>query len=109
MILHVISNILFLMVSYYAVVYFFGTYVYELPTHQCPFCMLQSEYHYVGYLIWVSLLLGTFFGINSSILKLLLNKEIKSVYNISLVFNALFVFTCSLYVTLFYFNNGVFL
>ncbi|MEA2110960.1 MAG: hypothetical protein U9P71_02815 [Campylobacterota bacterium] len=107
--LHVIANILFLMVSYYAVIYFFGTYVYEIPTHQCPFCMLQSEYHYMGYLIWISLLLGTFFGINSSALQLLLNKEMKSVYNISLIFNLLFVFTCSLYVALFYFNNGVFL
>jgi hypothetical protein len=107
--LHIVVNILFLILSYYAVVYFFGTYVYELPTHKCPFCMMQSEYHYVGYLIWITLLLGTFFGINSSMLTLLLKKEIKSVYNISLVFNALFVFTCSFYVALFYIQNGVFL
>ncbi len=107
--LHTISNLLFLMVSYYAIVYFFGTYVYELPSHQCPFCMLQIEYYYVGYLIWGSLLLGTFFGLNSSILKLTLNKKLKRVYNLSLVFNTLFVFTCSFYVALYYFHNGVFL
>jgi hypothetical protein len=107
--LHVVVNTLFLITSYYAVVYFFGTYVYELPTHQCPFCMMQSEYHYIGYAIWITLLLGTFFGINSSMLSLLLKKERKSVYNISLVFNTLFVFTCSFYVVIFYIRNGVFL
>jgi hypothetical protein len=107
--LHMLSNMMFLATSYYAIVYFFGTYVYELPTHQCPFCMLQHEYYYTGYLIWSSLFLGTFFGLNSSIFQLLLHKELKSVYNLSLVFNTIFVFTCTLYVALFYFNNGVFL
>jgi hypothetical protein len=25
-------------------------------THHCPFCILQREYHYVGYLIYATLL-----------------------------------------------------
>ena len=107
--LHIVANLLFLVVSYYSVVYFFGTYVYELPSHECPFCMLQREYTYVGYLIWGSLLLGTFLGLNSSILKLLTRNELKSVYNLSLVFNTLFVGICTLYVALYYLKNGVFL
>ena len=47
-----VTALLFAVVAYYAVVYFFGTYIYQLPTHQCPFCMLQDHYYYVGYLIW---------------------------------------------------------
>ncbi|MBJ6723352.1 hypothetical protein [Geomesophilobacter sediminis] len=34
-------------------------YVYELPTHHCPFCLLQREYRYVGYLIYPALLAAT--------------------------------------------------
>jgi len=33
-------------------------YVYELPTHHCPFCLLQREYHWLGYPLYGSLLLG---------------------------------------------------
>lgn len=26
-----------------------SVYIYELPTHHCPFCLLKPEYHFVGY------------------------------------------------------------
>jgi hypothetical protein len=45
-------------VSVAALISFISLYFYELPTHHCPFCILQREYHYVGYLIYVSLLGG---------------------------------------------------
>jgi hypothetical protein len=35
---------------------FFSLYFYELPTHHCPFCILQSQYGYIGYLLYVCLL-----------------------------------------------------
>jgi hypothetical protein len=41
-----------------ALISFISLYFYELPTHHCPFCILQREYHYVGYLIYVTLLVG---------------------------------------------------
>lgn len=104
-----LSNVLFLYVSYYAVVYFFGTYVYELPTHKCPFCMLQKEYFYVGYLIWGTLFLGTFFGTAGAVLKTIMRKEVRSTYEYSVWFNTIFVLLCSLYVVVFYLRNGVFL
>lgn len=34
---------------------FIGLYFYELPTHHCPFCILQKEYGYVGYLLYATL------------------------------------------------------
>lgn len=107
--LNLIFNFLFLYIAYYCVTYFFSTYVYELPTHQCPFCMLQKEYHFIGYFIWSTLFLGTFFGVASYILKTFINKDLEYTYKYSLVFNSIFVFICSFYVIRYYLINGVFL
>uniref|UniRef100_UPI004047A53F hypothetical protein n=1 Tax=Aliarcobacter sp. TaxID=2321116 RepID=UPI004047A53F len=107
--INIIVNFLFLYISYYAITYFFSTYIYELPTHQCPFCMLQKEYHFIGYFIWSTLFLGTFFGVASYILKTFINKDLEYTYKYSLIFNSIFVFICSFYVIRFYFVNGVFL
>ena len=107
--LNLIFNFLFLYIAYYCVTYSFSTYVYELPTHQCPFCMLQKEYHFIGYFIWSTLFLGTFFGVASYILKTFINKDLEYTYKYSLVFNSIFVFICSFYVIRYYLINGVFL
>jgi hypothetical protein len=45
-------------VSVAALVSFISVYFYELPTHHCPFCILQREYHNVGYPIYATLLGG---------------------------------------------------
>lgn len=107
--LNLIINFMFLYIGYYAVTYFFSTYIYQLPTHQCPFCMLQKEYYFVGYFIWGTLFLGTFFGVSSFILKTFINKDLAYTYKYSLIFNTLFVFLCSFYVIRYYLVNGVFL
>jgi hypothetical protein len=49
-------------VSGVAVVSAISLYIYETPTHHCPFDFLQASYHYVGYPIYSSLALGVFFG-----------------------------------------------
>ncbi len=49
-------------VSAAALVSFISVYFYELPTHHCPFCILQGEYHYVGYLIYATLAGGGIAG-----------------------------------------------
>jgi hypothetical protein len=41
-----------------ALISFICLYFYELPTHHCPFCILQKEYGYVGYLLYVALFGG---------------------------------------------------
>ena len=43
-----LSGILFLIAAT-SIFSFISLYVYELPTHHCPFCVLQREYGYVGY------------------------------------------------------------
>ena len=44
-----------LMVSILSILSFISLYFYELPTHHCPFCILQREYGYVGYPLYISL------------------------------------------------------
>ncbi|MDP2893727.1 MAG: hypothetical protein Q8N78_05100, partial [Sulfurimonas sp.] len=75
-------NIIFIPVSLISLILFFGTYIYELPSHHCPFCYLQSDYYYVGYLIYFLLFMGTFYGLVVSFVK-----ETKASYIISLLFN----------------------
>ena len=100
---------LFLYISYYSVVYFFGTYVYELPTHKCPFCMMQKEYSYIGYFIWGSLFLGAFLAIIYDILSIWLKYELIGLKRASTLLMLLFVAINSSYVLLYYLKNGVFL
>ena len=104
-----ITNLFFLYISYYAVTYFFSTYIYELPTHQCPFCMLQKEYYFSGYFIWTTLFLGTFFAICSFIVPKFINKDLDYSFKYSNIFNSIFVFLCTFYLIKYYLINGVFL
>lgn len=43
-------------------------YTYELPTHRCPFCLLQREYGYVGYLLYLTLIVGVLGGLGGGLL-----------------------------------------
>ncbi len=53
----------FFLVSLVSMVSFISVYFYELPTHHCPFCVLQGEYHYVGYPLYLALLGATIAGL----------------------------------------------
>ena len=107
--LYMVANILFVYIAYYAVVYFFGTYIYQLPTHKCPFCMLQAEYMYVGYVLWASLFIGSYIGLSDAISTLWLKqKHSKSQKNVTVLLS-FFVLLCTAYVAVYYFKNGVFL
>lgn len=46
------------LLSAVALVSVISLYVYELPSHRCPFCLLHGEYRYVGYLLYAGLLGG---------------------------------------------------
>jgi hypothetical protein len=51
-----------------AVVSVISPYVYELPTHHCPFCLLQREYGHLGYPLYGALLLGSVAGAGVALL-----------------------------------------
>jgi hypothetical protein len=108
-VMSIISSVLFGIIAYYAVVYFFGTYIYELPTHLCPFCMLQDHYYYVGYLLWGLLFLGIFLTIDAAIMQSFFKQPSNTLKRISLLFLTVFVLLCSAYVSVYYFKNGVLL
>ena len=55
-------------VSIAALISFISLYFYELPTHHCPFCILQEGYWYVGYVIYLLLLTGAVTGMGVGIL-----------------------------------------
>ena len=108
-VMSIVTSILFGVIAYYSVVYFFGTYIYELPTHLCPFCMLQDHYFYVGYLLWGLLLLGVFLSIDAAIMQSFFRQPAKKLKRISLLLLSVFVLLCSAYVGVYYFKNGVLL
>jgi hypothetical protein len=56
-------SLLVLAVSLASVVSFLSLYVYELPTHHCPFDMLQRQYSFIGYPIYIFLFAAVVFGL----------------------------------------------
>lgn len=103
------ANIIFLFVSYFAVTYFFSIYIYILPNHQCPFCILESDYYFIGYFIWIALFLGVFFGISPYIVESIINKQDTKLLKYSTFFNTIVTLICTYYVLIYYIQNGVFL
>jgi len=106
--LFAILNIAFLIISLIALISFFGTYIYELPTHHCPFCFMQRDYYFVGYFIYTFLFIGTFYGIRSGVMQILGETTNKSLA-ISLLFDTLFVLLVSTYPIVYFIRNGVWL
>jgi hypothetical protein len=52
----------FFILALTSILSFISVYIYQLPTHHCPFCLLQREYGYVGYPLYVSLFIGGIAG-----------------------------------------------
>jgi len=53
----------FFLTAVIALISFISLYFYELPTHHCPFCILQEEYGYIGYLLYGCLIGGFISGV----------------------------------------------
>lgn len=72
-VIYSLAWLLFFIVSLVAVTVFFSSYIYAMPSHRCPFDILQAEYNYIGFPIYLSLLGGTYFGISCVIIQLVCN------------------------------------
>jgi len=46
-------------------------YIYAMPNHRCPFCLLKPEYNYIGLGIYFTLVGGAFFGTSTGVAALL--------------------------------------
>ncbi len=53
---------LFFVISIWVIINVFSSYIYAMPSHRCPFDILQSEYNFIGYPIYLTLFLATFLG-----------------------------------------------
>ncbi len=54
--------------SIVALISFISIYIYELPTHHCPFCILHQEYGYIGYPLYTALLVSAVFGMGTGLI-----------------------------------------
>jgi len=108
--LYGIFSMIFVVISVYALIYFFSPYIYELPTHKCPFCILQVDYYYIGYLLYFFLLCGAFYGTSLFFLHKVIDeqKKIKWVRNSIFMFS-FYLLIIFLYVISYYLRNGVWL
>jgi hypothetical protein len=61
-------SVLAFAVSVAAIISFISLYVYELPTHHCPFCILQREYDFIGYPMYGLLFTGVIAGVGLGLL-----------------------------------------
>ncbi len=58
-----LAGAIFFVTSLISVISFISLYIYELPTHHCPFDLLQQNYGFIGYPLYVGLFVGTLFSI----------------------------------------------
>jgi hypothetical protein len=100
-----ILNILFLITSIVSLISFFSTYIYELPTHHCPFCLLQKDYYYIGYILYTLLFLGTLYG-TLTLIKEFLKERADRDYKNSIIFNTLYFIIVISYPILYLIKNG---
>lgn len=56
--------IFFFILSLVVITVVVSSYIYAMPYHHCPFCILKAEYHGWGYPIYLSLFFAVFSGIS---------------------------------------------
>lgn len=62
------------MVSIASIISSISLYIYELPSHHCPFCILQHEYGYIGYALYLLIFIQTITGLGVGLLHMFRNK-----------------------------------
>ena len=55
----------FLGLATVAIITVFSSYIYAMPYHNCPFCILKPEYHYIGFALYFTLIPASFFGLST--------------------------------------------
>ncbi|MBO8086558.1 MAG: hypothetical protein J7D61_11020 [Marichromatium sp.] len=104
-----VSALAWMAISIHALIRIFSPYVYELPTHMCPFCLLQQEYYFVGYLVYILLFLGALGGTLVLSAALLKRPSQNLWYNLSIICNTLLFLLLCAYPLSYVWRNGVWL
>ncbi len=58
-----LANAVLFPLSILALISYISPYIYELPAHHCPFCILHGEYGFVGYPLYLAFLAGGVTGL----------------------------------------------
>jgi hypothetical protein len=91
-------------VSIASIISFIALYFYEIPTHHCPFDIIQKDYHFIGYPVYISLFTGVIFGMITGIfepikkivsLKSIIEKYQKKWTVLSIILISIFTVICS--------------
>jgi hypothetical protein len=94
----------FFLLALMAVTTVFSSYIYAMPFHKCPFCILKPQYNYIGFLLYLPLFVGAFLGMSVVVAEPLASLEglgevvprfQKRAVALSLAFLLLFVATAS--------------
>ena len=62
------ANSIAFMVSVVALISYVSIYIYELPTHHCPFDILQAAYNFIGYPLYAGLFGGAVTGMGVGVI-----------------------------------------
>ncbi len=62
------GSVLFFPAGLWIITTFVSPYVYAMPYHRCPFCLLHAEYNFVGYPLFLLLYLASFSGMGVALL-----------------------------------------
>lgn len=104
-----ITSALFLFFGWENLISFTSTYVYELPSHKCPFCILQKEYGYIGYLFYISLFISTASSLSFYIYSKLTSRANIRLRNIAIAFALIFIFLSLFFPLKYFFINKIWL
>jgi hypothetical protein len=62
------ASVVLFLAAVMALIGFASLYFYELPTHHCPFCLLQKHVHFVGYPLYLAFLVGVVGGLGGVVI-----------------------------------------
>jgi hypothetical protein len=57
-----LTAVFYFVLAIVSIISFVSTYIYEMPMHHCPFDIVQREYNFIGYPLYITLLIGIYFG-----------------------------------------------
>lgn len=103
------ANIFYVITGIAVLIYGVSPYVYELPTHKCPFCILQSGYGYAGYWFYITLFGGTASGIAAGVQTLISGVVPKRMVTVSIGLNCAYLLLCAWYPASYFLTNRTWL
>ncbi len=102
-------GIIFLGFSFFMVTHFFAPYIYELPSHHCPYCLLKPEYKYIGYMIYFFMIGGAFSGMVAPLVRILTGRDYRVLSRAGTYMKGVYLLLVFYYPLSYYLRNGVLL